>query len=104
MIEQILNLFIEVYLESGRNYLTGEEIIEKFSLADKQYLDDHNNHKSGFVNTKKIDDFFIEFCYSNRILDINPEYEIASTIWINNHYGLKPECQREIKLKYILGK
>ena len=96
MIEQILNLFIEIYLETGRNYLTGEEIIRKFGLADQQY--------SGFVNTKKIDDFFREFCYSNRILDINPEYEISSAIWIDNHYGLKPEWQREIKLKYILGK
>ena len=103
MIEKILNLFIEVYLETGRDYLTGFEIIEKFGLADQQYLD-HYNSRSGLVNTKKIDDFFKEFCYSNRILDINPGHDLSSAIWIHNHYGLKPEWQREIKLKYILSK
>lgn len=103
MIEQLLDLFAEAYL-LGFKYVTGREIIEKMGLADQKYLDDYDNkglHIS-IDNTMEIELFFREFCYTSRVLEINPGQDLSSGIWIDNHYGLRPEWQREIKLRTLL--
>ena len=103
MIEQLLDLFAEAYL-LGFKYVTGREIIEKMGLADQKYLDDYDNkglHIS-IDNTMEIELFFKEFCYTSRVLEINPGQDLSSGIWIDNCYGLRPEWQREIKLRTIL--
>lgn len=103
MIEQLLDLFAEAYL-LGFKYVSGREIIEKMGLADQKYLDDYDNkglHIS-IDNTMEIELFFKEFCYTSRVLEINPGQDLSSGIWIDNCYGLRPEWQREIKLRTIL--
>lgn len=103
MIEQLLDLFAEAYL-LGFKYVTGREIIEKMGLADQKYLDDYDNkglHIS-IDNTMEIELFFREFCYTSRVLEINPGQDLSSGIWIDNCYGLRPEWQREIKLRTLL--
>ena len=106
MLEELLDLFVEVYLQRGLKYVTGREIIEKMGLADQKYLDDYDN--KGFHisidNTIEIEFFFKGFCYTSRVLEINPGQDLASGIWIDNHYGLRPEWQREIKLRLVLDK
>ncbi len=103
MIEELLDLFADSYL-LGFKYVTGREIIEKMGLADQKYLDDYDN--KGFHisidNTIEIDSFFRGFCHTSRVLEINPGQDLASGIWIDNHYGLRPEWQREIKLRTLL--
>ena len=47
MIEELLDLFAEVYLQRGLEYVTGREIIEKMGLADQKYLDDYDNRING---------------------------------------------------------
>jgi hypothetical protein len=74
-------------------------------LADQKYLDDYDNRRNGMTsydNTIEIDSFFKGFCYDSRVLEINPGCDEASDVWIDNHYGLKPEWQREIKLRTLL--
>ena len=104
MIEELLDLFAEVCLQRGLEYVTGREIIEKMGLADQKYLDDYDN--KGFHisidNTIEIDSFFRGFCHHSRLLEINPGQDLASSIWIDNRYGLRPEWQREIKLRTLL--
>ena len=103
MIEQLLDLFAEAYL-LGFKYVSGREIIEKMGLADQKYLDDYDNkglHIS-IDNTMEIELFFKEFCYTSRVLEINPGQDLSSGIWIDNCYGLRPEWQREIKLRTLL--
>ena len=109
MIEELLDLFAEVCLQRGLEYVTGREIIEKMGLADQKYLDDYDNRRNGihrydaaYDNTMKIVSFFKGFCYDSRVLEINPGQDLASSIWIDNHYGLRPEWQREIKLRTLL--
>ena len=103
MIEELLDLFADSYL-LGFKYVTGREIIEKMGLADQKYLDDYDN--KGFHisidNTIEIELFFKGFCYTSRVLEINPGQDLSSGIWIDNHYGLRPEWQREIKLRTLL--
>lgn len=103
MLEELLDLFVDSYL-LGFKYVTGREIIEKMGLADQKYLDDYDNkglHIS-IDNTMEIELFFKEFCYTSRVLEINPGQYLSSGIWIDNHYGLRPEWQREIKLRTLL--
>ena len=109
MLEELLDLFVEVYLQRGLEYVTGREIIEKMGLADQKYLDDYDNRINGihrydaaYDNTTEIELFFKELCYTSRVLEINPGQDLASGIWIDNHYGLRPEWQREIKLRTLL--
>ena len=103
MIEELIDLFADSYL-LGFKYVTGREIIEKMRLADQKYLDDYDNkglHIS-IDNTVEIELFFKEFCYTSRVLEINPGQDLSSGIWIDNCYGLRPEWQREIKLRALL--
>ena len=103
MIEELLDLFADAYL-LGFKYVSGREIIEKMGLADQKYLDDYDN--KGFHisidNTIEIELFFKGFCYTSRVLEINPGQDLSSGIWIDNCYGLRPEWQREIKLRALL--
>ena len=103
MIEELLDIFYNDGDPVG--YVDGRDIIEKMGLVDQKYLDDYDNRRNGMTtydNTMKIDSFFREFCYHSRLLEINPGQELASDIWIDNHYGLRPEWQREIKLRTLL--
>ena len=113
MIEELLDLFAEVCLQRGLEYVTGREIIEKMGLADQKYLDDYDNRRNGihrydaaftsiYDNTMEIELFFKEFCYTSRVLEINPGQDLASAIWIDNRYGLNPERRREMKLRALL--
>jgi hypothetical protein len=100
--EERLNDLFELFLNDGDQvgYVTGREIIEKMGLANKEYLQAYDI-KSYYNNTPEIEEFFE---YSRNILEINPGYNRASSIWIDNHYGLKPEWKREIKLRTLLDK
>lgn len=103
MLEELLDLFYNDGDPVG--CVDGRDIIEKMVLADQKYLDDYDNRRSGMTtydNTMEIDSFFKGFCYDKRVLEINPGYNEASGIWIDNHYGLRPEWQREIKLITLL--
>jgi len=105
MIEELLDIFYNDGDPVG--YVDGRDIIEKMGLADQKYLDDYDNRRNGMTtydNTIEIDSFFKGFCYDSRVLEINPGQDIASDIWIDNHYGLRPEWQREIKLRLVLDK
>ncbi len=105
MIEELLDIFYNDGDPVG--YVDGRDIIEKMGLADQKYLDDYDNRRNGMTtydNTIEIDSFFKGFCYDSRGLEINPGQDIASSIWIDNHYGLRPEWQREIKLRLVLDK
>ena len=102
MLEELLDIFYNDGDPVG--YVDGRDIIEKMGLADQKYLDDYDNkglHIS-IDNTMEIELFFKEFCYTSRVLEINPGQDLASGIWIDNHYGLRPEWQREIKLRTLL--
>lgn len=102
MLEELLDIFYNDGDPVG--YVDGREIIEKMGLADQKYLDDYDNkglHIS-IDNTMEIELFFKEFCYTSRVLEINPGQDLSSGIWIDNHYGLRPEWQREIKLRTLL--
>ena len=102
MIEELLDIFYNDGDPVG--YVDGRDIIEKMGLADQKYLDDYDNkglHIS-IDNTMEIELFFKEFCYTSRVLEINPGQDLSSGIWIDNHYGLRPEWQREIKLRTLL--
>jgi len=100
--EERINDLLELFLNTGDpvGYVTGREIIEKMGLANKEYLQAYDI-KSYCNNTPEIDEFFQ---YSRNILETNPGYEVASSIWIDNHYCLKPEWKREIKLRTLLDK
>ena len=102
MLEELLVIFYNDGDPVG--YVDGRDIIEKMGLADQKYLDDYDNkglHIS-IDNTMEIELFFKEFCYTSRVLEINPGQDLSSGIWIDNHYGLRPEWQREIKLRTLL--
>ena len=102
MLEELLDIFYNDGDPVG--YVDGRDIIEKMGLADQKYLDDYDNkglHIS-IDNTMEIELFFKEFCYTSRVLEINPGQDLSSGIWIDNHYGLRPEWQREIKLRTLL--
>jgi hypothetical protein len=103
MIEQLLDIFYNDGDPVG--YVDGRDIIEKMGLGDQKYLDEYDNRRNGMTsydNTIEIDSFFKGFCYDSRVLEINPGCDEASDVWIDNHYGLKPEWQREIKLRTLL--
>lgn len=103
MLEELLDIFYNDGDPVG--YVDGRDIIEKMGLVDQKYLDDYDNRRNGMTtydNTMKIDSFFKGFCYDSRVLEINPGQDLASGIWIDNHYGLRPEWQREIKLRTLL--
>jgi len=103
MLEELFDIF---YNDGDPvRYVDGRDIIEKMGLADKKYLDDYDKRRNGMTtydNTMEIDSFFKGFCHDKRVLEINPGYDEASGIWIDNHYGLRPEWQREIKLRTLL--
>ena len=96
------NDLLKLFYNDGKpvTHVTGRYIIEKMGLANKEYLQAYDI-KSYYNNTPEIEEFFE---YSRNILEINPGYNRASSIWIDNHYGLKPEWQREIKLRIVLDK
>lgn len=100
--EERINNLLELFLNDGDpvGYVTGREIIEKMGLANKEYLQAYDI-RSYCNNTQEIEEFFQNF---RHILEINPGYEVASSIWIDNHYGLRPEWRREIKLRTLLDK
>ena len=101
MLEELLDIFYNDGDPVG--YVDGRDLIEKMGLADQKYLDDYDNRRNAtYDNTMKIEFFFKGFCYTSRVLEINPGQDIASGIWIDNHYGLRPEWQREIKLRTLL--
>jgi hypothetical protein len=80
---------------------------EDGKFGDQKYLDDYDNRRNGMTvydNTMEIEFFFKGFCYTSRVLEINPGQDLASSIWIDNHYGLRLEWQREIKLRTLLDK
>jgi len=87
-------------------YVDGRDIIEKMGLANKEYLHAYDI-RSYCDNTPEISEFFEYFCHfgsEHRVLETNPGYDLASGIWIDNHYGLRKEWQREIKLRLVLDK
>ena len=103
MLEELLDIFYNDGDPVG--YVDGRDIIEKMGLADQKYLDDYDNRRNGMTaydNTIEIEFFFKGFCYDSRVLEINPGQDLSSGIWIDNHYGLRPEWQREIKLRTLL--
>ena len=95
-----INDLLELFYNDGNpvDYVTGRDIIEKMGLTNQEYLQAYDI-RSYHDNTPEIDEFFQ---YFRSILEINPGYKLASSIWIDNHYGLKPEWQREIKLRLVL--
>ena len=95
--ENLLRLFSEAYLK-GLEYVSGIEIVEKMGLADDEYLY-AVRHRKYVENTPEIVEFFVFFCDA---LEVNPGEDEASSIWIDNRYGLSPEWKREIKLRSIL--
>lgn len=106
--EERTNELLDIFCGAG-DYATGREIIEKMGLADQKYLDDYDNRRNGmhtydavYDNTMEIEIFFKEFCYTSRVLEINPGHDLSSSIWIDNHYGLRPEWRREMKLRALL--
>jgi hypothetical protein len=103
--EERINDLLEIFFNDGDPvvYVTGREIIEKMGLANKEYLQAYDI-RSYYNNTPEIEFFFKGFCYTSRVLEINPGQDLASSIWIDNHYGLRPEWQREIKLRTLLDK
>jgi ADP-glucose pyrophosphorylase len=100
--EERINDLFELFFNDGDpvGYVTGREIIEKMGLANKEYLQAYDI-RSYCNNTPEIEEFFQ---YFRNILETNPGYEVASAIWIDNHYGLRLEWQREIKLRTLLDK
>lgn len=100
--EERINDLLELFYNDGKpvGYVTGREIIEKMGLANKEYLVAHDI-RSYRENTPEIEEFFE---YFRHILETNPGHDVVSSIWIDNHYGLKPEWQREIKLRLVLDK
>ena len=100
--EERTNDLLELFFNDGDpvGYVDGRDIIEKMGLANKEYLQAYDI-RSFYDNTPEISEFFE---YFRHILETNPGYELASAIWIDNHYGLKPEWQREIKLRTLLDK
>lgn len=100
--EERTNDLLDIFCGDG-DYVTGREIIEKMGLADQKYLDDYDNKGFHiFDNTMEIELFFKEFCYTSRVLEINPGHDLSSSIWIDNRYGLRPEWRREMKLRALL--
>ena len=114
VLEELLSLFIEAN-NHGQEHFSGREIIERLELADQEYLDSYDKRRC-HINTPEIENFFQSFCYgevralinpgvdfsSIRVLEVNPGEEVMSSIWIMNRYGLRPEWQREIKLRSLL--
>ena len=114
VVEELLSLFIEAN-NHGQEHFSGREIIERLELADQEYLDSYDKRRC-HINTPEIENFFQSFCYgevrglinpgvdfsSIRVLEVNPGEEVMSSIWIRNRYGLRPEWQREIKLRSLL--
>ena len=107
MIERLDDL-MDLFFNNGDpvGYVDGRDIIEKMGLANKEYLHAYDI-RSFCDNTPEIEEFFEYFCHfssEHRVLEINPGQDIASGTWIDNHYGLRPEWQREIKLRLVLDK
>ena len=97
--EERTNDLLDIFCGDG--YVTGREIIEKMGLANREYLQAYDL-RSYYDNTMEIEIFFKEFCYTSRVLEINPGHDLSSSIWIDNHYGLRPEWRREMKLRALL--
>ena len=98
--EERTNELLDIFCGDG-DYATGREIIEKMGLANREYLQAFDL-RSYYDNTMEIEIFFKEFCYTSRVLEINPGHDLSSSIWIDNHYGLRPEWRREMKLRALL--
>ena len=98
--EERLNDLLDLFFNDGEPvaYVTGREIIEKMGLANKEYLQAYDI-RSYVDNTTDIEEFF---GYFRQILETNPGYDEASSIWIDNHYGLRKEWEREIKLRTLI--
>ena len=101
--EERTNDLLELFYNDGDpvGYVDGRDIIEKMGLANKEYLQAYDI-RSFYENTSEIEEFFE---YFRHVLETNPGYDLASSIWIDNHYGLrKGWWQREIKLRTLLDK
>lgn len=94
--EERTNDLLDIFCGAG--YVTGREIIEKMGLANREYLQAYDL-RSYYENTPEIEKFFQ---YFRHILEINPGHDLASAVWIDNHYGLRPEWRREMKLRALL--
>ena len=94
--EERTNDLLDIFC--GYGYATGREIIEKMGLANREYLQAYDL-RSYYENTPEIEKFFQ---YFRHILEINPGRDEASAVWIDNHYGLRPEWRREMKLRALL--
>lgn len=95
--EERTNELLDIFCGDG-DYATGREIIEKMGLANREYLQAYDL-RSYYENTPEIEKFFQ---YFRHILEINPGHDLASAVWIDNHYGLRPEWRREMKLRALL--
>ena len=87
---QLLDLFAD------KDIVSGKEIILNMQLAEHGHMDPK-------TNTPAISEFFEFFCYQSRVLDINPGEEDMAELFISNHYGIKKEYKREIRLRRILN-
>jgi hypothetical protein len=79
-----LESLIKLYEESGNKVLSGQYIVDKLHISEKE-----------------VEDFFVHFCAYNKILVINPGYDEMSIDWCLNDYGLKLDWAREVILNRL---
>lgn len=92
--EYYLNKLIDVYRSKDINgyvpkTISGIEIIEIFELTRSE-----------------TDTFFNMMCWEKSVLDINPGFEMISSDWSKNYYGLKEpyltQIRRDAKLNNLI--
>ena len=79
-----LESLIKLYEESGNKVLSGQYIVDKLDISEKE-----------------VEDFFVYFCTGNNILIINPGYDEMSIDWCLNDYGLKLDWARDVVLNRL---
>jgi hypothetical protein len=79
-----LESLIKLFEESGNKVLSGQYIVDKLDISEKE-----------------IEDFFVYFCTDNKILVVNPGYDEMSIDWCINDYGLIDDWAREVILNRL---
>ena len=80
-----LESLIKLYEESDNKVLSGQYIVDKLDIPEKE-----------------IEDFFVHFCLTKDLaLRVNPGQHDMSLDWCLNNYELKKELNREVILNKL---